>query len=592
MSWADFDKLAGGGGGADVTRQLWRAQRSRRLVLLRAFIDDIAERPDLYGPLPEPNHAWDLLVRVEEAAPSVLDAVLMHPYSGSWLSRVHNLIRGRITDGDRPLWMEVGYFHALAATAAIRAEIDFDARIPVCDGCAILPTVGMARFATPARWSVAQIRSRGGRVELSTPTDHLVVLRDHQDDTPQWWGLRTLVTRSDGRELSVTLDDLDPYRGLSGPKPAQRVDPDDVRIWQKLLDEAWGLIVRLLPDYAESIPAALQSLVPYPAVAFRNQSGSTSETFGGAILERPPDAGSLAATLVHEFQHIRLYGLLNLIDLHKDDRDQRFYTLWRDDPRPVGGVLHGVYSFFGVTEFWRAMARASHNRRALFEFAYWRAGTWRTLQALRGDPTLTDAGHRFAEGIAERLGPWQRESVPDDIAGLAVSAGLDHHAGWRIRHVRPPAGLVATLAERWLSGQQDAGPLEPAPQELTVEPHNVWPGARTDLVRLHLAAPERGSYAEIAPLVPEATAADMAYLAGTATDAVQGYLAEVRADPHRPASWVGLGLALSASGHDRPARSLLHRPELVRAVYREVLARTAGAAEPVELAAWLSGPDR
>jgi hypothetical protein len=81
-------------------------------------------------------------------------------------------------------------------------------------------------------------------------------------------------------------------------------------------------------------------------------------------------------------------------------------------------------------------------------------------------------------------------------------------------------------------------------------------------------------------------------VSGKRDEAVRGYLAELRTDPDRATSWVGLGLALSAAGQDRPARSLLHRPDLVRAVYREVLARAADPAEPVELAAWLSGPDR
>ena len=63
----------------------------------------------------------------------------------------------------------------------------------------------------------------------------------------------------------------------------------------------------------------------------------------------------LAVTLVHEFQHIKLGGLLHLAPLHDREPTRRLYAPWRDDPRPLGGLLQGVYAFTGVTDFWRAV---------------------------------------------------------------------------------------------------------------------------------------------------------------------------------------------------------------------------------------------
>jgi HEXXH motif-containing protein len=576
---------------SNVAEQLRQAVRSRRLLLFRSFLDETEWDPLLYGPLPSPDAVWHLLERVQEAAPEALDAILRHPYTGSWLGFIHRLA-SRETRVDNPLWIHSGYFHSLAAVAAIRAGLDFEMRVPVRDKDVMLPTLGMARLESHAPW--AEVCARDGQVEIRTATERVCLPRRYSDDSPGWWGIRQLVVETGVHRLAIRLDDLDPYRGLNGPVPPRRIDSDEVEAWRELFQQAWELIVRHLPGYANGMPHVLESIVPYPAVLFRNQSGSAGEAFGSAVMERPVDAASLAATLVHESQHLFLYGLTNLISLHADDDRQRFYTLWRDDPRPIGGVLHGIYSFFGVTEFWRAMVDSgspAQSRRASFEFAYWRAGTWRTLQALQGDPALTEAGQRFIEGIAERLRPWQGEPVPDDIAELATSASLDHHAGWRIRHVRPRAEIIRKLVYRWLSGH-DADLLKPAHEEPDPEPDGAWPGARTDLVWLHLAAPERGSYAEIAPLVPEASAADVAYVSGNFAEAVRDYQNELRNDPNRASSWVGLGLALSASENHVPAWSLLHHPELVRAVYREVLARTADVPEPVELAAWLSGLDR
>ncbi|MEV7964474.1 HEXXH motif-containing putative peptide modification protein [Sphaerisporangium sp. NPDC088356] len=72
--------------------------------------------------------------------------------------------------------------------------------------------------------------------------------------------------------------------------------------------------------------------------------------------------------------------------MYRRDSRERFLTLWRDDPRPIGGVVQGVYAFFGVTAFWRALThhgKGNTKYRAEFEFGYWRAGTWHTLPRCR-----------------------------------------------------------------------------------------------------------------------------------------------------------------------------------------------------------------
>ncbi|MGH8880295.1 MAG: aKG-HExxH-type peptide beta-hydroxylase, partial [Stackebrandtia sp.] len=396
----------------------------------------------------------------------------------------------------------------------------------------------------------------------------------------------------------VHLDDLDPYRGLYEPVLPQRLGPTEVGTWRALLDQAWRLIVHHLPDIADALPAGLDSLVPRPAVPFRMPSASTGEAFGSAIIARPPDAASLAATLVHEFHHIRLGGLLHLTRLHEEDSRERFYTPWRDDPRPIGGVLQGVYAFFGVTAFWRALARAgtgTPDRRAAFDFAFWREQTWRVLRVLRDDPALTPAGRRFVDGIAERLGPWQDELVPADLGALAAAVGADHYAGWRISYLRPDPRTVADLADAWL-----AGDARPTATQLSTDraptpvPDGSWSPARTDLIRLSVAEVDvadpldgRNALSRTWSHVPDATAADFAYATGRLTDAARGYRAELAADADRPAAWVGLGLALSGLGVTPAARALLHYPEVVRAVHRRIRARTRTVPAPEDLAAWI-----
>ncbi len=600
LSWVDFDDVARGGGGAGAVRRLQYAEKSRRLLLIRALMDEVMKIPNPSGPLPSPEVAWELLARAQEEVPAVLNIMLAHPYTGAWAGYTMRLLRNRIA-GVCPLWMHIGHVHALAAAAAIRAGLDFHAYIPLWNGGAMLPTLGLARLTADSPWSVAEVRGECGQAEVSNKAGYVCLPRTLAADIPGWWPIRRLAMRAGEHVLSVRLDDLDPYRGLYEPVPPQRLDAAEMDSWRALLEEAWLLLVHHLPHIAHALPAGLDSLVPRPAVPFRMPSASTGEAFGSAIIARPPDATSLAATLVHEFQHIRLGGVLHLTRLHEEDPRERFYTPWRDDPRPISGVLQGVYAFFGVTAFWRALARAGMgalDRRATFEFAYWRDQTWRTLCVLRDDPGLTQPGRRFVDGIAERLGPWQDEPVPADLGDTVTAVAADHYAGWRIRYLRPNSETVANLADAWLAGRAPPAITQRATHQVsTPVPDGSWSRARVDLARLSIGEAgvahqsrrphSRRMLAEKWPTVPGATGADFAYVDGRFTDAVRGYRAELAADADRPTSWVGLGLALSALGTSPAARILLRYPELVRAVYRKIQTSTESTLTPDDLAAWI-----
>jgi HEXXH motif-containing protein len=602
LSWAEFDELAHGDGGAEVVRRLRQAERSRRMLLLRAIVDEVGKNPDWTGPLPSPDDAWDLLAKVESRAPAVLQKILAHPYLGSWAGYTTRLIHNGIS-GVCPLWVHVGHLHALAAAAAIHAGLRFDAVIPVWHGNAMLPTLGMARLGTDAPYAIAEVRCDGARVTIGDGTSRVDLPCPPTADAPGWWSVRRLRMCSGRHRLTVRLDDLDPYRGLYEPIPPQRLDAVEAGTWSALLDDAWRLIVTHVPSVAPALAAALDTVMPRRAVLFRTPSASTGEAFGSAIIALPPDAATLAATLIHEFQHIRLGGLLHLTPLYVDDPSERFYTAWRDDPRPIGGVLQGVYAFLGVTAFWRALTvdSAARNRRAAFEFAYWRGQTWRTLLSLRGDHSLTEAGSRFVAGMAATLGPWLDEPVPSDLADLATAAMADHYAGWRLRYLRPRRPAVTALTNAWLAGEsrllvRQASSVDDLP---TPVPDGSWSHARDDLVRHLLGTPVSTDAPRAVPtptaissaktVVPAATAADLAYASSRFTDATRGYRAELAASPELPAAWVGLGLSLAETGAHRAARTLLSQPELVRAVYREISARTGSAPRPDDLAGWIGG---
>lgn len=587
ISTDDFDALARGTAGAGVTRLLRDAERSRRLLLVRALTDIAAKNPALSGPLPSPEDAWELLARVQESAPDVLDLMLAHPYTGAWAGYTIRLLRHQIA-GVFPLWVHTGHLHALAAAAAIRAGLDFTTSIPSSYGFAALPSLGVARFEDDSGPAVAEVTSTGETNEVSNGRTVVRLPADLASDSAGWWGVRHLTATTRGRKLSLRLDDVDLYRSSYEPLLPQRLPDREAAEWEVLLGGAWELIAECLPDLADAFPDGFVSLVPRPKMPFRTTSSSSEEAFGSAIISRPDDPASLAAALVHEFQHNRLSGLLHLKRLHVDDPVERFYAPWRDDPRPLSGVFQGVYAFFGVAAFWRALSRVEtgpFRRIAQFEFVYWRQAVWQVLRMLQHDAGLTVDGRRFLRQIAEQLEPWQREPVPMTRATAASGALIDHYAAWRLRHLRPDPAIVNTLAEAWTAGRpRPALGILPDGRPTPV-PDGRWRHSRHDLARL--AITDRTGFTRRWPGVPQATTADFAYTCGRFAEAAQGYRAELEADPDSPPAWTGLGLALSRSGTGPAASALLHQPELVRAVYRVLRAGDATPRTPDELAGWL-----
>ncbi|HEY7595812.1 MAG TPA: HEXXH motif domain-containing protein [Actinophytocola sp.] len=589
LPWRDLDAFARLEIDARMVGRLRLAERSRRKLLLHALMQGSAKSPELFGPLPAPDAVWELLARVEAVAPGILDRLLDHPYVGSWVGYTTRLLRNGI-DGVCPLWMHLGHMHAFAAAAGVRAGIDFSIPVPAWEGRVVLPSLGLARLPSPTSCAVAEVRGVAGAYVVGNEQGEVRLPDEPGSDAPGWWAVRRSRMRIGRHIFSIRLEDVDPYRGLYEPVPPQRLTAAELARWRTLLEESWCHIVEHVPDFADMMPSGLDTLVPRPPVMFRNPSASTGEAFGSALVSLPSDGASLASTLIHEYLHVVLGGILHLTRLHDDDPRERFYVAWRDDPRPLSGALQGAYAFFGVTSFWRAMARSANActaRRAAFEFAYWRSQTWRTVRSLRDDPSLTTAGRRFVAGIAARLGDWRDEPLPVPATQRAEAAALDHYAGWRVRHLRPDPAVVAKLRNSWLASDtrppvmSEVAELPPTPV-----PDGTWSPARIDLVRLRLTDPE-ANLSETWPAVPGASEADHEYALGRYDDAARGYRNQLARSPDQPGPLVGLGLSLRARGASPAARALVHRPELVRAVHRELRVTPSGAPEVERLAAWI-----
>jgi hypothetical protein len=270
-------------------------------------------------------------------------------------------------------------------------------------------------------------------------------------------------------------------RGYCAPAP---LSAEDVERWRTFVDGAWRILVEQDRERAESVGAILDVLVPIPAAeAYRPLSASCDEAFAAVVASLPDDSEQLACTLVHETQHVRLGALLHLVRFVTEDIGWRRYAPWRDDPRPLPGLLQGIYAFIGIIGFWQGR----HDPLARFEFALWRLQAHRALAAIDQDPALTEYGRQLTANLGESVRRWMDEPVEPGILAMAEAAAADHYGQWRSHHLPVPDGTVKAVASAWLAGQPCPALPAVADPEPVVDPGGGHLDSRAVLARIRLS---------------------------------------------------------------------------------------------------------
>ncbi|MFJ8535712.1 HEXXH motif domain-containing protein [Streptomyces sp. NPDC093591] len=606
LSAEGVQALARGEGDGAVVQALIGAERSRRLLLLRALDNELSRRAPTVsrGASALYAEAWALLERAQRHAPEAFEDVMMSPNTGMWASLAVRRARGWAADEEAPQWVVTGHLAALAAAAGARARLDFSITVPVRHGLVLLPTLGCAVLPDTEPWATGRVRGRKGRLWITGAGGDVEVAPGWDRRGAAWLPVRRVVLGAAQTVKSLVLEDLDPYRTFPRPSEPRPLSEAEAEAWASLLGDAWKVLLRDDPVSAGAMRDGLMSVAPTPArERFRPYSCTAAAAFGGVVASRPDDAAQLAATLVHEVQHIKLGGLIHLGPLTVPAPDPQvpeelFYAPWRDDPRPLDGLLQGIYAFLGVTRFWRAHRHAAdpaYAPLAHFEFALWRGQVWSTLNLVRGHERLTALGRRVVECLSERCAQWMTEEVPAAELRLAEDAAHDHFARWRAHHLRPPAAAVEDAVQAWQRGD-DRPPVTLAEEpELTPDTEVRFLDSAAVLARHRLSEPEgtwrhtAARYGAEAGGVDGAEAADVLLACGDLAGARTAFAARLAGKGAPVAAWAGLGRALADDpAHEAASRLLLGFPERARAVQDALETATGRGADPVTLATWLA----
>ena len=129
------------------------------------------------------------------------------------------------------------------------------------------------------------------------------------------------------------------------------------------LTEALALVASLQPESFTQFRQALHTIALKPISEGSFGSLSSSELPGAFICSVPCDRYELAATLIHEFHHNRLFYIEEAGPFFEEGGEdpiegENHYSPWRDGPRPLHGLFHALYVYLPVFRFWSAAIEA------------------------------------------------------------------------------------------------------------------------------------------------------------------------------------------------------------------------------------------
>ncbi|MEV8632708.1 HEXXH motif domain-containing protein [Streptosporangium sp. NPDC051023] len=467
MSQETFFGVAAGGGGAGAVGELRAAQALKNRLLVRGVVVEARLTGHAHADLAE--RAYGLLAEMERHAADEVQRVLVYPAVGAWAWRAYRSLMGhaakairgdagdavRGTAGGTAGHMaegvgrgggkgggkdtaveDPGRLGALALAVAIRSGVACAVQLPVSDGTIMLPSLGRVTLPDVRGVVDVGVRPDGDGARLDVAGTRLRVSASDEVDGDGWEPLHRLPAPA-GEGL--VIDDLDPYRWpaahaspvYEGVEP--RLTDEQRRVWRVCMRDAWQVLGAHHRTVAEEVISGIRVFTPITAPARGENSASSRETFGAVALSEPRNGLRLAATLAHEMQHAKLTALIDQVELTLPEAGGRHYAPWRDDPRPVYGLLQGSYAYLGVARFWgrqRRVERGEPAFRAEVEFARWREGAYLVSETLMNSGGLNERGERFVREMRRTLERLLSEPVGRAAAAQARLEADQHLEAW------------------------------------------------------------------------------------------------------------------------------------------------------------------
>lgn len=201
-----------------------------------------------------------------------------------------------------------------------------------------------------------------------------------------------------------------------------------------LIREALEAIRRYTPDIFQQVRDNVSVIALKPPQGNQYTNVSISELPGAMMLTVVNHPLVMADRIIHETHHHRLFSIEDGDALLEPNttlgqRLARYYSPWRDDPRPIRGLLHGLYVYIAVGRFWQAVYEAADRPadRPYVVDQLLRIGKQLTLahdvlaSNARFMPIGEGAFAQMTADIAELHDRMRRSGLPDDAPALSLT---------------------------------------------------------------------------------------------------------------------------------------------------------------------------
>jgi HEXXH motif-containing protein len=183
-----------------------------------------------------------------------------------------------------------------------------------------------------------------------------------------------------GPSGSIAIDGFEPCLRLRSVEVYPRItDPERCRHFVVTVSRALERLAAYDESLVNDLTLITASLTPMDAGASEESmfSGTSSAIFGACFLSATEQPLFLAEMLLHEFCHNKLRLLQEVVPLISDKYLNRwiFYSPWRDEPRPIDGLMHGLYVFSSIADFWLHVWKNLNANEAERKIAQRRVGT-------------------------------------------------------------------------------------------------------------------------------------------------------------------------------------------------------------------------
>jgi hypothetical protein len=526
--------LTHGDGSRATVAFLRAAQHSKHLMLLHAVAQAASETADSTHSraLDAFWSGYRALAEIQTTQPDTVAWLVTLPHVGSWAHDcLVSLIAGQMPD--------FGYLGSVAAAAALRVGVQFES-----DGPAFLS---------------------------STPQIHAEAM---------------------GHTWDVLLEAVDPHLARFSEPLDPLAAPSDLQRWRKCIQSGWQVLGRQQIWDLDAIADTVSTIVP---LTKRDDgelvSQSTPAAFGAIATVLPPDPVIMAETLIHEFQHLKLNALMDITQLTVPDEGRALvYAPWRQDPRPVSGLLQGIYAHLAIARFWDAQRSLEDDPdgmlRAQVLYERWRptiAAAADTL--LAREDCLTPEGIQFVRAVREHGLRLASRQVPENARTMAEQVRHDHWNTWQLRHIAVDPAGVAMSSAAFLDGESPASGYLPT-GELVSYTRRVDGVARTRILNMRHLDPKRLRDLRVNG-VDSLSPADRLLIEGKADEAILAFRAEILSvDVPAPEDWVGLATAATMAEDPKATAFATHLPLLFE-IHRHLVSKGI-MHDPMDLAAWLS----